>query len=453
VSTEIRVRGAADVTDAELHVYADGTSGDDANDGRTVGTPKKTLAAVFAMLPEVLEHNTAVHLSGIFTDPGVVSFGRVILNGVYLVLDGGSSVTQSAGPFTATASDAARKYVTVSGAGWTPDVYAGYWLEVTSGSQIGTFRTIQENTADRITVCRLFAANPGLCDFRIVRPATTFLSSAGHCAITFTGFSGSGTVLLQNVFINGTNPGFITYLNTSYNSGRFWLNRLVFDSAGPYGFGLSQTDILVLNDSGYNPDTFAYVSNTGRGVGIRTGYAYLSDVGPVSISTSYFKELRLHRAGMGWALSAATMFGGSRSNHVQITGCRPAVIGNQIYNSSGFSPTKISGSPGVGLLVDNSYCGVGPAVIVESNASHGIESRDQSTLVLNGAVVGSGNAGAGVYAHTHSAVRTKSGSPPTLTGAVGDCSTDGSTEATSWADIDAGSPVSDLNEMTTIEAE
>lgn len=453
MGTEIRVRGAADVTDAELHVYADGTSGDDANDGRTVGTPKKTLVEVLAMLPEVLEHNTAVHLSGIFTDPGVINFGRVILNGVYLVIDGGSSVTQSAGPFTATASDAARKYVDVSGAGWTPDEYAGYWLEVTSGSQIGTFRTIQENTADRITVCRLFAANPGLCDFRIVRPATTFLSSAGHCAITFTGFSGSGTVVLQNVFINQVNPGFVTYLNAAYNSGRLWLNRLVFDSVGSYGFGLSQTDILVVSNSGFDPDTFASTSNTGCGVGMRTGYAYCSDVGPVSITTSYFKELRLHRAGMGWALSAATMFGGSRSNYVQITGCRPAVIGNQIYNSSGFSPTKISGSSAVGLLVENSYCGIGPAVIIESNASHGIEVRGQSTLVLDGAVVGSSNAGAGVYAHTHSAVRTKAGSPPTLTGTLGDCSTDGTTQATTWADVEAGSPVSDLNEMTTIEAE
>jgi len=62
-------------------------------------------------------------------------------------------------------------------------------------------------------------------------------------------------------------------------------------------------------------------------------------------------------------------------------------------------------------------------------------------------VVGS-SSGAGVYAHSGSVVHIKDGAPPTLTGTVGDLSTDGTTQISTWAAIDAGTPVAVLAEMT-----
>jgi hypothetical protein len=68
---------------------------------------------------------------------------------------------------------------------------------------------------------------------------------------------------------------------------------------------------------------------------------------------------------------------------------------------------------------------------------------------MTGAVTGSGNTGAGVYAHSGSTVIIKNGSAPTLTGTVGNLAiSSAAAEESTWANIDAGNIISIANEMT-----
>jgi hypothetical protein len=59
---------------------------------------------------------------------------------------------------------------------------------------------------------------------------------------------------------------------------------------------------------------------------------------------------------------------------------------------------------------------------------------------MTAAVSGTGNTGAGVHAKNNSTVLIADGSPPTLTGTVGNLSFDGTTQASTWAAIDGGTP-------------
>jgi hypothetical protein len=371
-----------------------------------------------------------------------------------VVIAGESAVVSIAGPFTATASDPSKLYLDVSGAGWTPDAYAGYWIEITSGSQVGQTHTIQENTADRIIVSRAFSADPGLCTFNIVRPATELKAIAAYSLLFVSGFTGDGQVYVQDLYCNSAHGSYYASVGIAYSNSRYYLSRFIVNNVATPSFNVSKVQDVTFNNLWVNPDTFATVTTGKAGFSFVRGYCTISNVNQFYCSNAFLCDVRLSDVTLGYPSSALAIYRGSRFKQCQCVGVKSgAVSGDNISNTAGYSPVKFSGSGGTGLLLQGSSVTVGPGVVVENNASHGIEVRDQSTLVLNGAVVGTGNAGAGVYAHTHSAVRTKAGSPPTLTGTLGDCSTDDATEATTWADVEAGSPVSDLNEMTTIEAE
>ena len=58
-----------------------------------VSSPKKTLAAVFALVPYKADHNVCVHLSGIFTDAGAAYLEKMVASTVTLVVDGGTATT------------------------------------------------------------------------------------------------------------------------------------------------------------------------------------------------------------------------------------------------------------------------------------------------------------------------------------------------------------------------
>jgi hypothetical protein len=93
---------------------------------------------------------------------------------------------------------------------------------------------------------------------------------------------------------------------------------------------------------------------------------------------------------------------------------------------------------------------MGAAVNISNCSSHAI-SCTCSKLFLDGIVVGSTNIGAGVYANNMSLVQIKNGSPPTITGTMGDCSTDGANPASTWTIIDGGISYTDLTSLAVIK--
>ena len=68
-----------------------------------------------------------------------------------------------------------------------------------------------------------------------------------------------------------------------------------------------------------------------------------------------------------------------------------------------------------------------------------------------GVVGGSGNTGAGLRGNSGSNVFITDGSTPTITGTVGDISTDGTTEDATWAEIDAGTALHIAGELKAKE--
>lgn len=128
----IGLEGYATRTTAELHLYADGTSGDDANDGLTAGTPKKTLAAVVAAAPTVATQALVFHLSGTFSEPGDIWWERPRAaagsgTSSRMIIDGGDSWTDvGLGVLTATGSSTTSLVVAGAVAGsltLTPDTW------------------------------------------------------------------------------------------------------------------------------------------------------------------------------------------------------------------------------------------------------------------------------------------------------------------------------------------
>jgi hypothetical protein len=140
---------------------------------------------------------------------------------------------------------------------------------------------------------------------------------------------------------------------------------------------------------------------------------------------------------------------GSRVLESEVTGAFSTGSGDAV-NDTGYATTKLGGGGTVGITLRGcTYWVMGDGVDISDCGSHGIEVID--SLVKVGAIAGSGNGGAGVYAHSGSVVHIEDGSPPTITGTVGDLSTDGTTEASTWADIDAGTSVADIAEMTMVK--
>ena len=58
-----------------------------------LSSPKKTLAAVFALVPYMVSNNVCVHLSGTFTDASTYWLEKLVALGANLVVDGGTATT------------------------------------------------------------------------------------------------------------------------------------------------------------------------------------------------------------------------------------------------------------------------------------------------------------------------------------------------------------------------
>lgn len=430
--------GFVSQTTAVGHYYADGTSGNDtycdglvatAYSAGVVHCAKKTLQAVFDLVPFLVKHNTAVHLAGTFTsDSGYLS--RAVEKAAYLVVDGGNAHTSVAGPWTADIHSASSIGLTT--AGWSVDAYEGYMMEVVDGTCAGQTRTIHGNTATTITPNRNFSADPGTASFRVARPTTEIAGGT----LTVRNF-GESQIWVQNLYTSGA---------------------AVIGSFGSSSGGVSTFTHIVLNSS----STKALQAEQGAtGIDYRKRATTASwslgaaatdscaGVGSIHVSggitahvlaslTSFSVVTKNLFVGNGGVMPNFAF--GSRANSFTVGGSRLLAKDGSalITTSANFATTKFGGGA-IGIKLYSAAVRIGAGVDVSGCSSHGIEANN-SYLWLDGAVTGTGNTGAGVYAHSGSVVHIKDGAAPTLTGTVGDLSFDGTTQASTWAAIDGGTP-------------
>lgn len=194
------IRDFAVVTERVSHYYVDNASGNDANNGRTLATAKKTLAGVQAILPDIIKHNSYLHLSGVFSEQALV-LNQEINAGCYFVVDGGSSLDTVAGPFAI--SNSATTYVTTATPGWTTDQYVGYWIKITGGAADGQLRHIHSNTTDTAYQNYPWSVAPevGVAQFSIVRPATTLTGTSADVVVNVA-TKGIGELVLQRLRVH-----------------------------------------------------------------------------------------------------------------------------------------------------------------------------------------------------------------------------------------------------------
>jgi len=428
------------------HYYADGTSGDDANDGLTALTPKKTQQAVYDIVPQQIAHDTCIHLSGTFTNESA-ELEKHILYDKMLVVDGGDALTQVAGPFTATGSSTSS--LTVSGAGWTIDQYVGYFLEITSGALTGQIRTIQRHTADTITPIQNFSADPGLCTFQVVRPTTTVNNTTVYNSLVVK-CSGGGSVSVQRFWLTGARSRIVV----SEASCVVFLTGILVSAGTSGGFYISNCVTV-------NMYAWPYIVGTGWGdyVTLVMGCATLpTSNSPIIRSTKtfyvggcVFKSAPDMRDCGLWGFLY-----GSRAYGLKYYDCRDmltaAAAGGCIHNSAGYAPIVIDNALDVGVLVDNSTLSIGADVDVSNHGSHGIVVKG-GKLTFSGVTTGSGNGGVGLYAHSGSQVQISGSAPPTVTGSNGDVAVTADDLETpmTWAEVIGAGGVSSAQEATIIK--
>jgi hypothetical protein len=197
--------------DSVLHIYVDGTNGDDANDG-SISSPLKTVAGVRAHLPFFAKFTIYVHFASGLYDWDATLGPMQLGARVYLIGDG-AGVPGDDGFVTllgSTAMAAGSTNKSVAGAGWSVNAYHGKTLEVLSGAAQGDRRSIRNNTASVIVPSSALSAPPATDDtFQIVEPGVRFKVPAGLSGTTtpvitaIMGVGGGGARPVQQRNITG----------------------------------------------------------------------------------------------------------------------------------------------------------------------------------------------------------------------------------------------------------
>jgi len=431
-------------TKAIMHLYADGTSGSDLNTGLTFLSPKKTLQAVFDLVPGFVNHHVCLHLTGSFTDTAVLNRGSSVASGPVLLLDGGTAMTVVADNGGSPWVSDINSVWSLGKAGltWTIDQYMGWWIEVVTGPAAGETRQIFSNSATTIVPIRKWSVDPGAgAQFRIVRPSTK-LTGGLTLGILF----GYLNIRMQNIYMEGGSSYFRCWNAAMVVTNPVEVDRTIFNitSYSPvYGNGLytyyGWTDTT----------TFARMSSGPTWIGV-------SSIGASAGGDSFDAPVYLNLT--GWISLKTTVIGGcrfildyaSRVKNLILSGMAGSTVAFQANidtSSANFKQTVVGGGTGVGLKMLDSVarlvsCDIGGC------STHGIElinSRLHMDGVISSATI---NGGAGVYAHSGSVVYQKSGSTPTISGtAAGNLSTNGTSQKSTWAAIEAGTPVADTTEM------
>lgn len=423
-------------TDSDTHYYANGTSGDDDNDGLTISTPKKTLQAVIDLVPTHIKHNVAIHLSGTFAMAGGVRLaGRTLDNSIF-VLNGGEDEIQvvddnSGANYSITDALTSKTSIGTTGAGWAINELQGYWVEVLTGDAAGERYTIRSNTADTITQCNKFKTDPGSSGtYRIVKPLTELQGS-----LTIVGNAGDLGITLQNVLFTGAGGT----ISVAKNMAPVYLSSIINEGTAYYSFVISYTSEVGYVNSQLNASTFA--STLGAFATVSHGVSAINKNSTNRAVGNFDIRSSVLRGQNDFYNLALRISDGSYVKNIRIEGCGPQ-IGWTIPVVGQISTTyfnEVMVSNGTGIYVVNSEASF-KNVIISDNSEVGIDAENSSIYFIASSVTGSGNTGPGFYPHDGTKAYMYSGNEPDVSGSVGYISLDGTTQKSTWAAI-AATPI------------
>lgn len=435
-------------TVGSMQLYVNGSTGDDNNDGLSPAAPKKTWQAVFDLLPFIGRHNCTINAAGIFDEQPGVTLEKYVAPLVNLVIDGGDSLTivDDNGGSNYTITTSSTKTVSVAGAGWTVDAHKGLLIEILSGTQAGRIRMIQKSTADTLDFVRAFGGDPGVgSTFRIVRYATTIQSDTVMSYLLLSNFGG-GFVHFQRMSILGSNAYVRWYGDSTY----VYVRSCTILGTYPYSPLSAEASSNIQTSGNYiDPVTYNPVNTDWTGVSVPNASTKFTSCRSCNCLSLNTHEFEMYNSTLVRITHGARITGGAKISAVYVA--NPTL--NHIDNGpSAYATTKISNPSGVGLSVESCNGLRIGNIDISDCGSHAIGVKN-SQISLVEATGGSGNVGAGVRAQLGSCMTIADGSPPTLTGTIGDLSFDGTTQASTWAAIDAGTPASDTTEMSMCKEE
>jgi hypothetical protein len=426
------------ITTGSLHVYADGTGGDDNDDGLTVGTPKKTLQAAIDVFPKIIAHDSSLHLTGVFDEIGKIDINSLLQ--ARLIVDGGSDVEIIEGPYTATGGSASS--IIDSGRSWTVDEHVGLWIQVLDGAAAGQMRGVYSNDGTTLVPVYNWFGAPGAGDtFNIVQPATKIQASVA-----------SGIINL-NTAPDTTYETFLMFQQLTFAGTKFSL----FHIAGPLLLS------AVVNRSTRTPPNYPYDFGSPSSLGT---FSWLID--PDTYAFDFAFACPPSWVGSGGALVLKKYAGGKinaiggfliNGGSVEMNSClidswmntdsRITGGGLSLINIPGMTTpfrhahqqAQIDNAPGIGLASINSNIAIAGLAINDCGGK-ALE-QDGGRLVHDGtqAFEGTGNVGVGLHAHSQANCQIANGSPPTLGNDNVEVSLDGTTEESTWAAIDGGTAI------------
>jgi hypothetical protein len=330
--------------------------------------------------------------------------------GVAIVISGGRSLSSlTTGPNTGTITTGGSRSVVVTGAGWTANNLVGRYLNVTSGTGAGQILVIAQNTTDTIYLAS--PASPSIgngAGFNIEDPNVVLNTAQANSTGIYVEGNTAGVSILDMKATNGSYP--IVAIN---NPGRVSLTR-VGTSGGTYGVLVQQCV-----------------------------YVNLNQVSAVSATYGFYllHSVNLSVAARGWLASSCTSYG--------------VYFANILCTGSALTGLWIRGSSTYGLLLQNTKL-ISISDFYVDSAARGVYSQyseleliaasinnctvapfvlfHPTKLVLQTSLAGSGNTGWGLNASGVDNVVNIYNFTPTITGASGAVTVDGTNDVT-WANL------------------
>lgn len=417
------------VTSGTFKYYVDTVGGDDANDGLSAITAKKTFAGVVALLAGKLAHDGSINCKGKFSQESLSLLGQYNAN---LIIDGGSDITEVVG---LTNSDInSTSTIGLTTAGWTIDAYVGMWVLIDdAGSPAnGQIRKIQQNTATTLTVDTNFTVDPGVgADFKIIRPSTEIESWTGH-GIKIYG-TGTGTIRISRFYFSSNRSQILHYGDVNVSVSHCVMNSkwnpIVADNA-------KRLDLV---DTRYDPNTFTEVPRTSEACGVSCIHADTDGYPIMLTSVRYCDMYGFYARYVAVQNTALNYCGrGSRFRRFRAQDSVCLQDGTRFFHhDSGSQPVIIDQSAEAGLYLKNTDMGIGAGVYLQNNTTHAIECEKSQVKMIWGDVLGAGNLKTAVYAHAHSAVFTKKGTVLSLAGNLGHLAiANPNVEDATWTEVD-----------------
>jgi hypothetical protein len=382
--------------------------------------PFLTIQAAIDALPAIDRYSSA-SIDGVYINVGAGNFAGFMVNGfnfanMLRITGTRQTSTPATGPSSGTATGGGTRLLTLTGAGWTVDDLVGRYLNITSGTGAGQILLIAENDADNIWLADPGSPSPAAGSVFTIEDLATNIDTESARA-TACGFYDVGIEFYQNygwVEVRDVKITAATTFGYQGDSNQHASVRRVVVDGSYYGF--------------YEQYTIS---------------TYFTQIGALNAGYSGINVYDVYDAfpySRGWLAKGCAYYG----VYIQLSG-GPRHTGIYVRNAAGSWGVTLLQCPAgpklYNVLVDGASTGIssqaslfGLRITEIKNSTVGCFYLFMTQLYIESSLVGTGNAGWGLYAVGTGNTVQITGFNPTISGSSGQVTVDGTTDVT-WASL------------------